>query len=226
MKGATGAHAGVVQRPITLRGVPMDIGQSISYIFADRDWLKKVLIFGLLFFIPIIGWLLIGGYVLRLLHNVITGEQPTLPEWNNWGGDLAGGLKALVVGILWGIPIWVLEGIGRGIDSSFITFIISLISFGWGAVTISAISDLAVGGNIADALNMRPLNRVLNNIGPYAIYVVMSLIFSILAMFGLILVVIGVVFTIAIAAMAITHLGGQAYRIAEGRASTTPAARF
>lgn len=204
----------------------MDIGQSVSYIFADREWLKKVLIFGLLLFVPIIGWLIVGGYVLRLLHNVISGEQPTLPEWNNWGGDLGGGLKTWVVIILWGIPIWVLEGIGNSLDSTLLSLLIGIISFAWGAVTISAMSDLAVSGNIADALSTRPVTRVLNNIGPYLIYILMSIVFWFLAMFGLVLVIVGVVFTIAIAAMATTHLAGQAYRISQGRNATTPAARF
>src|SRR5215218_3960657 len=130
----------------------MDIGRSISFIFADRSWVSKVLICGLLFFVPIIGWLLIGGYVLRLLHNVITGEEPTLPEWNNWGGDIAGGLKAFVVSLIWGIPIWIIQAIGRAIDVSLLTFLIGILSFVWGAVSVSALSDLAVAGNIADAL--------------------------------------------------------------------------
>jgi hypothetical protein len=204
----------------------MDIGRSISFIFADRSWVSKVLICGLLFFVPIIGWLLIGGYVLRLLHNVITGDEPTLPEWNNWGGDIAGGLKAFVVGFIWGIPIWIIQAIGRAIDVSLLTFLISVLSIIWGAVSISALSDLAVTGNIADSLNMRPLNRVFSNIGPYVIYLLMAVVFYLLAMFGLILLVVGVVFTISIASFAVTHLAGQAYRISENKSATGAVARF
>jgi len=204
----------------------MDIGRSISFIFADRSWVSKVLICGLLFFVPLIGWLLIGGYVLRLLHNVITGDEPTLPEWNNWGGDIAGGLKAFVVSLIWGIPIWIIQAIGRAIDVSLLTFLIGILSFVWGAVSVSALSDLAVAGNIADALNVRPLNRVFNNIGPYLIYLLMAIVFFILAMFGLILVVIGVVFTLSIAFFATTHLAGQAYRISENKSATGAVARF
>jgi hypothetical protein len=204
----------------------MDIGRSISFIFADRSWVSKVLICGLLFFVPIIGWLLIGGYVLRLLHNVITGDEPTLPEWNNWGGDIAGGLKAFVVGFIWGIPIWIIQAIGRAIDVSLLTFLISVLSIIWGAVSISALSDLAVTGNIADSLNMRPLNRVFSNIGPYVIYLLMAVVFYLLAMFGLILLLVGVVFTISIASFAVTHLAGQAYRISENKSATGAVARF
>ena len=204
----------------------MDIGRSLSFIFADRSWVSKVLICGLLFFVPIIGWLLIGGYLLRLLHNVITGDEPTLPEWNNWGGDIAGGLKSLVVGIIWAIPIIIIQAISNAIDVSILTFLITVLSWVWSAVTVSAVSDLAVSGNIADALNMRPLNRVFSNLGPYIIYLLMAIVLSILAMFGLILLVVGVVFTISIALFAQTHLAGQAYRIAENKSATGAVARF
>src|SRR6478752_5815282 len=164
----------------------MDIGRSISFIFADRSWVSKVLICGLLFFVPIIGWLLIGGYLLRLLHNVITGTEPALPEWNNWGGDIAGGLKAFVVGFVWAIPIFIIQAIGKAIDVSLLTFLITVLSWIWGAVSVSALSDLAVSGNMADAFNMRPFNRVLSNLGPYIIYLLMAIVLGILAMFGLI----------------------------------------
>jgi hypothetical protein len=204
----------------------MDIGRSISFIFADRSWVSKVLICGLLFFVPIIGWLLIGGYLLRLLHNVITGTEPALPEWNNWGGDIAGGLKAFVVGFVWAIPIFIIQAIGKAIDVSLLTFLITVLSWIWGAVSVSALSDLAVSGNMADAFNLRPFNRVLSNLGPYIIYLLMAIVLGILAMFGLILLVIGVVFTIAIAGFAQTHLAGQAYRISENKSATGAVARF
>ena len=121
---------------------------------------------------------------------------------------------------------WIIQGIGRAIDVSILTFLITILSWVWAAVSVSAVSDLAVSGNIADALNMRPLNRVFNNIGPYVIYLLMAIVFSILAMFGLILVVVGVVFTISIAFFAMTHLAGQAYRIAENKSATGAVARF
>jgi len=203
----------------------MEIGRAVSFIFQDPRWVVKVLICGVLFFIPIIGWLLIGGYMLRLIHNVIIGSATPLPEWDNWGGDLAGGLKAFVVYFLWGIPLWIVQGIDRSVDSALFAFIAWVISVLWSAVNISAISDLAREGNIADALNLRPLMRVVNNLGVYLVYVIAAFIFTLLAMVGLIGLVVGVVFTLAIAFMATSHLGAQAYRQAEGQGAV-PAPRF
>jgi hypothetical protein len=203
----------------------MEVGRAVSFIFQDPRWVTKVLICGLLFLVPIIGWLLIGGYMLRLIHNVIIGDPVPLPEWNNWGGDLAGGLKAFVVYFIWGIPLWIVQGIDRSTDSALFALVAWVISVIWGAVTISAVSDLARDGNIADALNLRPLNRVFNNLGIYLVYVLATFVFGIAAMLGLIGFIIGVIFTLAIALMAGSHLGGQAYRQAEGQ-GTVPAPRF
>lgn len=196
----------------------MDIGRAFSFTFQDSAWIRKILILAVLVFIPIIGWLLIGGYILRLLKNVIDGVPHPLPEWDNWGGDLAGGLKVFVVGLLWGIPLWILSGLLQIGDSWFMDFVTWILGVVWGAVQMSALGDLARNGNIADALNARPLQRVLNNFNAWLVYIVGAFIFSIFAMIGLIGLIIGIVVTIAIAAVASTHLGGQAYRISEGNA--------
>lgn len=203
----------------------MEVGRAVSFIFQDPRWVVKVLICGVLFLVPVIGWLLIGGYMLRLIHNVINGNPTPLPEWDNWGGDLAGGLKAFVVYFIWGIPLWIVQTIDRSVDSALLAIIAFVISILWGAVNISAISDLARDGNIADALNMRPLNRVINNLGIYLVYVLATFVFFMAAMVGLIGFIIGVIFTLAIALMAGSHLGGQAYRQAEGQGAV-PAPRF
>jgi hypothetical protein len=203
----------------------MEVGRAVSFIFQDPRWVVKVLILGVLFLVPIIGWLLIGGYLLRLIRNVIDGNPTPLPEWNDWGGDIAGGLKGFVVGFIWGIPMWIVNGIDQSSDSALIGLMAWAISVLWSAVQMSALSDLARNGNIADALNLRPFNRVINNLGIYLVYALATILFTFLAVIGLIGLIIGVIFTAAIAAMAISHLGAQAYRQAEGQ-GTVPAPRF
>lgn len=197
----------------------MDVGRSISFIFEDKSWIVKMIICGALFLVPIVGWLMIGGYFLRLLTNVINGEMNPLPEWNNWGGDLAGGLKVFIVGLVWGIPSIILQGIASAADTAIFSLIGWVIGILFSAIGLSAMCDLAVSGNIADAFNRKPVDRVLRNINPWAIVVVMSFVFSLLAMIGLIGFIIGVLFTLAIALTAEIHLTGQAYRISEGRGS-------
>lgn len=197
----------------------MDVGRSISFIFEDRSWIVKMIILGALFLVPIIGWLLIGGYLLRLLSNVINGDANPLPEWNNWGGDIGGGLKAFIVGLVWSIPSAILQGIASAADTAIFSLIGWIIGIIFSAIALSALGDLAVSGNLADAFNRKPVDRVIQNLNPWAIVIVMGFVFSILALVGLIGFIIGVLFTLAIAVTAQMHLAGQAYRISEGRGS-------
>lgn len=203
----------------------MDIGRSISFIFEDRSWIAKILIMAVLFIIPIIGWLFIAGYLLRLLANVINGDANPLPEWNNWGGDIAGGLKTLVVGIVWSIPAGLVNLIFDRGDSFLLSLIALVIGLILNAITLSAFSALAVSGNIADAFTRRVIDRVLQNISTWLIVAVMSTVFFVLALFGVIAIVVGLLFTFAIASVATIHLTGQAYRLSEGR-GTVPSPRF
>jgi hypothetical protein len=203
----------------------VDIGRSISFIFEDRSWIAKILIMAVLFIIPIIGWLLIGGYLLRLLTNVINGQSDPLPEWNNWGGDIAGGLKAFVVGLVWSIPAGIFNYVLNLGDNWLLSLVAWIGGLVWSAITASALCDLAVSGNIADAFSRRAVDRVLQNLNIWAIVIVMSFVFSLLALVGLIGFIVGVLFTLAIALTAQMHLTGQAYRASEGR-GTVPSPRF
>jgi len=203
----------------------MDIGRAFSFIFKDPSWFKKILILALLFLVPIIGWLMVGGYTLRLLKNVIDGVDQPLPEWDDWGGDLAGGFKAFLVGLIWGIPIWILTFVLNLGDSFILGAIAWLISVGWSAVTMSAMGDLARRGDIGDAFNARVIKRVTSNIPLWLVYILGAFVFSLFALIGLIGLIIGVIFTGAIAIAASTHLGGQAYRLSEGE-SAPVAPRF
>lgn len=194
----------------------MDIGRAFSFIFQDPAWIRKIIILAVLFLVPIIGWLLIGGYALRLLKNVINGEAQPLPEWDDWGGDLAGGFKAFLVGLVWSIPLFIVTWVLDSGDSFILGAISWLISVGWSAVTMSAIGDLSRKGDLADAFNMRVIKRVTGSFPVWLVYIVGAFVFSLFALIGLIGLIIGVIFTGAIALAASTHLGGQAYRLSEG----------
>jgi hypothetical protein len=55
--------------------------------------------------IGVLGFLILGGYSIRLLQNVRDGQEYPLPEWDDWGGDFMRGLKYVVVGIVWALPL-------------------------------------------------------------------------------------------------------------------------
>jgi hypothetical protein len=91
----------------------MDIGKALSFVYDEEGWIQKVAIgvgvlivsFLLSFaLVGILGWFILTGYCLRLMRNVQDGRTQVLPEWNEWGDDLASGFKLAVVSFVWAIP--------------------------------------------------------------------------------------------------------------------------
>src|SRR5688500_894251 len=87
----------------------VDVGRSITYVFQDPQWLKKVAIGGLLVFVPIFGWLVIFGYFMRNIRQVAVGSDLPLPEWDDFGNDFVRGLKGFVALIVWSLPVIVVS---------------------------------------------------------------------------------------------------------------------
>ena len=91
----------------------MEISKSISFLTEDPRWQQKLLIgTGVAvaatilspILIGILGFLIILGYCVRLLQNVRDGHPYPMPEWDQWGDDLARGFKLAVVYFVWIIP--------------------------------------------------------------------------------------------------------------------------
>lgn len=82
----------------------MNYSEALSFIFQDKDWVKKTAIGGFCLFIAVFSGILffIGffaiGYYLAVLRNVIQGEEKILPEWDgNWGKFFADGLLGAII---------------------------------------------------------------------------------------------------------------------------------
>lgn len=77
----------------------VDYGWSFSR--AVEDW-KKILIGAVIGLIPIVN-LIYAGYLLRVAKTAHGKKK--LPEWDQWVDDFVNGLKVLVVGIVYAIPL-------------------------------------------------------------------------------------------------------------------------
>lgn len=95
----------------------MEFSKSLSFITEDPRWQQKlmigtgVIIASTVFsvaVIGIIGFMIFAGYCVRLLQNVRDGHPYPLPEWDQWGEDLARGFKLVVASIVWALPVFVL----------------------------------------------------------------------------------------------------------------------
>jgi hypothetical protein len=108
----------------------MEISKSISFITEDPRWQQKLLTgTGVLvaatvlspILIGLIGFVIAVGYSVRLMQNVRDGDPMPLPEWDQWGEDLARGFKLTVVTLVWIAPLLILaipSGIGSALAGS------------------------------------------------------------------------------------------------------------
>jgi len=83
----------------------MNYSTALSYIFQDKDWLKKTVLGGFFLFIAAFsgGILFFAaffsiGYYVSVLRHVMQGAEKPLPEWdNNWGKFFTDGLMGALI---------------------------------------------------------------------------------------------------------------------------------
>ena len=210
----------------------MDVGKAFSYVFEDKNWLVKLLIGGILLLIPIINFIPIG-YALTALRNVAEGRESPLPEWDDWGGYFKKGLMVFLAGLIYALPIFILNGLNAGFAAiarvqeegalatiaglcagliSCLTAIYGLAMSFW---LYGPITSYALSGNFSSMFKFGEIFRYISaNLGNYFLAWILALVTSFVASFGAILCVIGVIFTEFWASLVWAHLFGQVWSLA------------
>lgn len=80
------------------------LSEALEYPRNSDDWLKTILIGGVL---SLFSWLLVpailvAGYIVRVLRSAMAGEE-TPPVFDDWGDLLGDGLRATVIGLVYGL---------------------------------------------------------------------------------------------------------------------------
>lgn len=210
----------------------MDIGKSFGFVFEDENWVTKVLIGGVLGLIPIINLVPIG-YALRTLKNVATGAERPLPEWDDFGGYLVKGLLVSIGGFIYAIPLLLLGAMsiifstlaGGGADQEAVTAIFGVCTTGLACVQVvygvllalwlpAAVVKYAVSGEFGAFFHLSDIwNLITRNLGGYIVAIIVAWVASVIAgMAGLILCLIGTIFTGFWATLVSAHLFGQLER--------------
>ncbi|MFW6074198.1 MAG: DUF4013 domain-containing protein [Chloroflexota bacterium] len=217
----------------------MDIGLAFSYITRDREWVKKVLIGGVISIIPIVGAFVLYGYAVRIVRNVLDNVPDPLPEWDDFGAYLTNGFLAFVGVFIWGAPLFILAFclliFGSINDAASILSLLGwclvypLLFLYMVVVPPILIGRFAMSGNFNSMLEFNEVIAQIRSVGvgPYAMLLVLAVAASIISSLGLIACVIGVLFTSAFANYALAHGAAQLYRIAQsgGTGGTPPPER-
>jgi hypothetical protein len=223
----------------------MDIGKSFTFVFEDENWITKlllaaaILLLGILFswllLIPLVLALaLLGGYGAAITRQVIGGELNKLPEWDDWGKLIADGLKVVVIGIVYalpiiiialclGLPIAIFAENSQGVASLF-SMLLSCLSLLWAIVMSlalpAAIAFWVASDDLSDAFRFGDvIGLVRDNFATYLITFLMSWVANFIGELGSIVCGVGWLVTVPYALMVTGHLYGQAYSEAMGQAA-------
>lgn len=184
---------------------------------------------GLLLFLPI------NGYMLETLKNVRDGRPTPLPEWSNFGDLFMKGLMIFVIGLVYSLPgllfscgsfltnPQMIAGFVPDVNQDAMTalgilsgclgcfqFILSLLG---SALVPAGIIRYAHYGTLNSAFEFGAIiHFIKNNIGDYIIVFLLSLVAGMAAALGIILCVIGVVFTGFWSVLVNANLYGQLAR--------------
>ncbi len=205
----------------------MDFGLSFSFPFQDEDWIKKIVLTAVISFIPVIGQFALMGWMVELTRRVIRGDENPLPDWADFGGILILGLKMVVIGFVYSLPLILLAlpmgGISALLDDdsaiaiySFVMMCFSCFAVIYGLALAyffpAAVGELAVTDNLGEAIN--PTNIIAHVRAAPSAYLLAflgTIVAGFLAGLGIILCFVGLLFTIVYAYAIQGHLYGQAY---------------
>ena len=219
----------------------MDYGKSFTYPFEDKEWVTKILIGSLLSVIPFLN-LVVLGYVLKVIRNVADGVDPALPNWDDFADFFVKGLVATLGTLVYALPIIAIAlgmaffGALTGYDSSnsqqFSPFICCI----WGLSCLTGLYGLLMALVLPAAYTKYALRGdfgaffrfgeifhfITSNLGNYLITIILTLVASFIASFGVILCGIGIVFTEFWATLVMPHLLGQIVRLRAAPSEPVP----
>jgi hypothetical protein len=180
-------------------------------MFEDENWLKKVLIGGIVALIPIVNFAALG-YIVQVIRNTRDGHPLPLPEWDQFGAYFMDGLWIFLIILVYLIPLFLLlcvqvgsaMALGSNKDAeSAVTILSSCLSclMGlWGLVVAILIPAVLiryaeVGEFMAGFRFSEVFSVITANIGGYVVVLLLMWVASFVGQLGIILCVIGVIFT-------------------------------
>ncbi|MGZ3640579.1 MAG: DUF4013 domain-containing protein [Ktedonobacterales bacterium] len=197
----------------------VDIGEAFGFVFRSRNWFGRLavgalcLLFFWLFFIPLF---ILLGYNVQTARNVSRGGRE-LPPWTDIGQNLSEGFVLAVVLFIWNLPGSILSGGGSfqcvGSSCTYhpgaLAPLGGLYSLLLGLLTPAIWSQFIEGG-FGAAFDFRAIfRRATLQPGMTVTVWLMAIVAGIIGALGVILVGIGLLFTLPYAFAVTANLYGQ-----------------
>jgi len=212
----------------------MDIGLAFTYQFEDEEWIKKLLLTGLIALIPIVGQIYIFGWMMEIAERFATSSTKELPDID-FGKYLGKGFSGYITTLVYGLPgfIVMLPGIiasmftaSVGEDAAIFIMLAMVCCFGLGALVSVAASLLSLPAivevqmkDLKSAFQVKRMFAIFKGaIGAYLLsIVILALAVPIISSLGAVACGIGVIVTLPYSISLYGALLGMAYR--EGSSS-------
>ncbi len=156
----------------------MDIVEGLKYPMNDKNWVKKIIIGGILCIIPIVNFV-VFGYIVDTIKYVVNGQK-NIPEWENWGNKFIKGLCCYIIYLVYVIIPTILCIIGlsmydMGADNIILSLIglscaviAMVVAFIIGFILPMAIANYAVKDRISAAFEFNEIiHRIKSVAGSY-----------------------------------------------------------
>jgi hypothetical protein len=89
-----------------------NLGDYLGYPFENGESQKNFLIGWLVmlagFFIPLLPFIILYGYISQVMEKVLNGERPSMPAWSNWEKLFKDGLRLYGVRMIFTLPSLIL----------------------------------------------------------------------------------------------------------------------
>lgn len=220
--------------PATPATPQFDFVKPFTFVFDDKDWLKKILLGGVFYLLCflIVGFFFLGGYMARLIRNVVAGVPNPLPEWDDLGEYFGEGLRLAAIGVIYMLPVLigaavfivpgaimaggdsdVMRNVGGGLMSCVWCVLVPIslaLSFFLPAAMLRAIVTQRFGA----AFEFGEIwNFIRSNFVNYLLAFVVHIIANFASQLGILLLCIGVIFTAFWSMVVAGHGFGQAWRL-------------
>jgi hypothetical protein len=88
----------------------VDISQAFRYVFDDERWTNKILLGVLMtvFSFLILPALILNGWMVQIVRNVMGGSKRPLAEWDDWGKLLKDGFFLFVAQLVYTLPFLII----------------------------------------------------------------------------------------------------------------------
>jgi hypothetical protein len=218
----------------------MQFARSLKFYFNDPHWFRKTLAAAACLLIPLLGWGVATGWALDICRRVIRGAEDEVPGID-LRRQLPDGLAVWGIGLVYLLPAAGLLGLGAILSALIFPAgkggaPVAFDSYWWGIEilaaamllagalgTAAALGRFAGSGSFREAFRLRGIAAEIRS-APVAFLqaLVMSLPLGLLAVAGVAICGVGVLFTATCALGSGFHLAGQAHLLAAERGASGP----